>query len=110
MPITHAIEIAPTAFRSLESTKEKKTRREVVRAVDGLACNPQAQGKPLVAPFEGCRSLRAVRSRYRIVYSIEGDRKIVRVLFVGRRKPGRQDDVYSLARKLLRNFLSKEKD
>jgi mRNA-degrading endonuclease RelE of RelBE toxin-antitoxin system len=103
----YTIEIAPTGYRSLRVVKDKETRREIAKVIDGLARSP-VQGKPLLTPFEGLWSVRAFRSRYRILYSVDSDDKVVCVLFVGERKPGQEDDVYALARKLLRTLLGEE--
>jgi mRNA-degrading endonuclease RelE of RelBE toxin-antitoxin system len=107
VPSEYAIEIAPIGYESLQAVKDKKTRNELVKTIDALSRSPEAQGKALLAPFEGSRSVRAVRSRYRINYTVDHDRKRVSILLVGARKPGDEDDVYALARRLLRTLLGR---
>lgn len=104
------IEVSPSGHSSLRAIENKKHRREIVLAIDGLARRPEEQGKALLAPFEGIRSLRAVRSRYRILYRIDAGRRLVSVLLVGERKAGREEDVYAAALKLLRALRGKSKD
>lgn len=108
MPSRHAIELAPTAFRSLQEIKDKKVRRAIAEAVDALAGKPEAQGKPLVGPLEGLRSVRTVRSRFRVIYRVDPRRRRVSVLLIGPRKPGQEEDVYAVARRLLKTLLSGE--
>ena len=59
------------------------------------------QGKALGDPLEDHRSVRAARGRYRILYRVED---IVRVDFLGPRRPGHETDVYAVAEKLVRGL------
>ena len=68
--------------------------------MDQLAKSPEQQGKPLVGELAGFRSVCAVGQRYRIVYRVE--RREVVVVIVGRRKARDKNDIYELAKKLLR--------
>ena len=95
------VELAPTGYRSIEEICDKRVRREIARTIDGLDQNPERQGKALVQPLEGLRSVRTARDRYRVVYRLGTDSRVVSVLLVARRKAGRDDDVYVLARRLL---------
>ena len=99
------IEIAPTGYRSLEEISNKKVLRDIVQVIDRLEEDPEHQGKALVHPLEGLRSVRAARDRYRVLYRVDSDRRLVSVLLVALRKAGREDDVYALAQKLLKNLL-----
>lgn len=98
------IEVSPSGYSSLRGIQSKKTRQEIVRAIDGLARAPKEQGKALLEPFEGILSLRAVRSRYRILYRVDASRRVVSILLVGERRAGREEDVYAVAQKLLRTL------
>jgi mRNA-degrading endonuclease RelE of RelBE toxin-antitoxin system len=109
VPSRYKIEISPTGYRSLEALKNKKTLREVAKVIDGLARAPDQQGKSLVAPLEGVRSVRVGRERFRILFRVDAPRRVVSVLLVGERASGRDADVYALARKLLETFKSKGK-
>lgn len=109
MPARYKIEIAPTGYHSLGALKNKKNLREVAKVIDGLAQAPDQQGKALVAPLEGIRSVRVARDRFRILFRVDGARRIVSVLLVGERAPGQEADVYALARKLLQTFKRKGK-
>jgi len=70
--------------------------------VDQLAESPEQQGKPLVGELAGFRSVRAVGQRYRIVYRVERQEVVVVIVAVGRRKASDKNDIYELAKKLLR--------
>ena len=105
MGSTYAIEISPTAFRCLKAIRDRKTQSEVRGAIDGLARRPETQGKTLFKPLEGVRSIRAVRSRYRILYRVDSANKLVSILLIGERRPGREEDVYMVARRLVKLLL-----
>jgi mRNA interferase RelE/StbE len=96
-----AFEIAPSGYASLRAIQQKSQKREISRAIDGLTGRPDEQGKALLAPFEGIRSLRAAGGRYRILHRVNPRRRIVSILLVGERRAGRKDDIYAAARRLL---------
>ena len=70
--------------------------------IDGLAQEPEKQGKPLTGELTGYRSLRAVGQRYRVIYRIEQGKVLVLVMALGIRMEGSGKDIYALAQKLLR--------
>jgi mRNA-degrading endonuclease RelE of RelBE toxin-antitoxin system len=104
----HAIIIAPAGYACLKVIREKKLCHEIGRAIDGLARDPETQGKALVAPLEGLRSLRVARGRYRVIYKVDAGKKRVDVLLIRERKAGREEDIYALARRLLKTLLGQE--
>lgn len=101
MPRRYEIEIAPIGYRSLKTLKTKKLGREIAKVIDGLARSPEDQGKALLEPLEGVRSVRAARRRFRILYKVDTRARLVSVLLVGRRAAGEDADIYVLAQKLL---------
>ena len=96
------IEWAPTAARALAGIADRRVQRKIFERAEALAMEPESQGKALVGPLAGCRSVRAVGQRYRIVYRVERGRVIVIVLAVGLRRDGDRGDVYALAKKLVK--------
>jgi mRNA interferase RelE/StbE len=96
------VEWAPTAVRTLAGIADKRVQRKIFERAEALATEPDSQGKALVGPLAGCRSVRAVGQRYRIVYRVERGRVIVIVLAVGLCKDGDRGDVYALAKKLVK--------
>ncbi len=98
----YGIVIAPTASKMLERISDRRVREKISSRIDGLAESPEIQGKPLMGELAGYRSLRAVGQRYRIIYRVDRDRVLVLVAAVGIRKEGSPNDIYALARKLLR--------
>ncbi len=86
----------------LEAIQDRRIREKIRDRIDGLAEEPEKQGKPLTGELTGSRSLRAVGQRYRIIYRIEEGKVLVLVMAVGIRKEGSGKDIYALARKLLR--------
>ena len=96
------IEWAPTAVRALAGIADKRVQRKIYERAAALVTEPESQGKALVGPLVGYRSVRAVGHRYRIVYRVERGRVIVIILAVGLRKDGDRADIYALAKKLVR--------
>ena len=86
----------------LEAIQDRRIREKIRDRIDGLAEEPEKQGKPLTGELAGFRSLRAVGQRYRIIYRIEEGKVLVLVMAMGIRKEGSGKDIYALARKLLR--------
>jgi len=100
--LTYQIELTLQARRLLEDVSDRRIRQKIQKRIDGLAEEPEKQGKPLVEELEGYRSLRAVGQRYRIIYAVERKRVVVYVMAVGLRKPGSRSDIYQIAKRLLR--------
>lgn len=69
---------------------------------DGLAHDPEKQGKALPGAVQGFRSLRAAGQGYRIIYRAHQSHVPVVVVAVGLRREGGREDVYRLAQRLLR--------
>ena len=86
----------------LEAIQDRRVRDKIRDRIDGLAEEPEEQGKPLTGELTGYRSLRAVGQRYRIIYRIEEGKVLVLVMALGVRKEGSGKDIYVLAQKLLR--------
>lgn len=107
MPRRYKIEIAPTGYRSLAGIKNKKTIGEIAKVIDGLAQAPGEQGKALLGPLEGVKSVRAARERFRVLYREDARKRVVSVLLIGERAPGQDADVYALAQKLLKTLSRK---
>ena len=108
MARSYRIEISPSGYSSLKAISQKKILREIARVIDGLGKAPGSQGKELLGPFQGVRSIRACRSKYRILYKFDESERIVSILVVGARKPGKEEDVYEVAKRLLKTLLGKE--
>ena len=96
------IVLTASAQAALEAVRDRRIREKISDKIDGLAEEPDQQGKPLMGELSGYRSLRAVGQRHRIIYRIENDRVLVVIVALGLRKEGSRRDVYALARKLLR--------
>ncbi|OGW62739.1 MAG: plasmid stabilization protein [Nitrospirae bacterium RBG_16_64_22] len=96
------VELTRTAARMLGAIRDRRIREKIAERIDGLAKDPDKQGKPLMGELTGYRSLRAAGQRYRIIYRIEKDKVVILIAAVGIRKEGSQVDIYALAKKLLR--------
>ena len=94
--------MTPHARVMLEAIQDRRVRDKIRDRIDGLAEEPEKQGKPLTGELTGYRSLRAVGQRYRIIYRIEEGKVLVLVMDLGIRKEGSGKDIYMLAQKLLR--------
>jgi mRNA interferase RelE/StbE len=89
----------------LEAIEDRRIREKIRDRIDGLAKDPEKQGKALIEELAGYRSLCAAGQRYRIIYKVEEEKIVVLVVAVGIRKGGSKRDIYSLAKKLLRLHL-----
>jgi mRNA interferase RelE/StbE len=94
--------LTPHARVMLEAIQDRRVRDKIRDRIDGLAEEPEKQGKPLTGELTGYRSLRAVGQRYRVIYRIEEGKVLVLVMALGIRKEGSGKDIYVLAQKLLR--------
>ena len=85
----------------LSSISDRRVQEKIRDRIDGLAHDPERQGKPLAGELKGYRSLRAVGQRYRIIYSVDKKKVFVIIVAMGPRKEGDKKDIYVLAKKLL---------
>ena len=103
--MTYRIVLTPTALKLLEAISDRRVREQIRNRIDGLAHDPEQQGKPLGGELTGFRSLRVVGQRYRVLYRVERTRILVIVVAVGLRKEGDRHDIYRLAQKLIQSRL-----
>ena len=102
-PTVYTIKWTETALKLVAAIPDQRIKRLITQRIDQLAEAPEQQGKPLVGELAGFRSVRAVGQRYPIVYRVA--RKEVVIVAVGRRKHADSNDIYELARKLLKQRL-----
>lgn len=100
--LTYRIFITPTALDMLQGVADARIRSLVAKRIDGLAFEPEQQGKPLIGELAGLRSLRAAGQRFRIIYRVDRSRVTVTAVAVGLRRQGDRGDVYNLARRLVK--------
>jgi mRNA interferase RelE/StbE len=75
--------IKPSAAKELEGVGTKKDRRRIVARIQELTDNPRPPG---FQKLSGADKYRIRCGNYRIVYSINDDELIVRVVKIGHRK------------------------
>jgi len=95
------VRLTETALEMLEEIADRRVRKTLWNKLQGLREEPEKQGKPLANELRGCRSLRALGQRYRIVFQVIRDQRQVIVLGVGFRKQGDRRDIYALLQRLL---------
>jgi mRNA interferase RelE/StbE len=98
----YRIIIQPTAFKLLKEIADRRIRQKISDRIDKLQESPEIQGKPLLGELNGYYSVRAVGQRYRIIYAINQTQVMVLVVALGIRKDGSKQDIYTLAKKLMR--------
>ena len=103
--VIYRIVIEPSALRMLQEISDRRIRMKIRDRIDGLARDPEKQGKPLMEELASLRSLRAVGQRYRIIYKVDHGTVVVCVVAIGLRNEGSRKDIYELARKLIRQRL-----
>lgn len=96
------IMFTPEAKAMLDDIKDRRVREKIKERIEKLAQDPLKQGKALSAELTDCYSVRAVGQRYRIIYSLDGEKILILIVAVGIRREGSKTDIYALAKKLLR--------
>ena len=101
----YAVVWTATAADLLGEIADRRVRQLIFDTSRRLEEEPAKQGAPLTRDLAGFRDLRAVGQRYRVLYRVEEVRQVVQVVAVGLRREGARDDIYELARRLLRTGL-----
>lgn len=86
----------------LKAVQDRRIQEKLRDSIDRLIEEPEKQGKALTGELIRYRSLRAVGQRYRILYHVHAGTSTVEILAVGIRKEGSKQDIYTLAKRLLR--------
>jgi len=102
MPGPYRVRLTPTARNMLATTTDRRTLEKIRERIDGLALDPDLQGKPLLGELKGFRSVRAAGQRFRIIYRVRQAQVEVLVVAVGPRREGSREDIYELAQRLMR--------
>jgi mRNA interferase RelE/StbE len=89
----------------LQGITNRDIRDSIRKRIRGLVTDPEKQGKALGNPLRGIRSIRVYHERYRVLYRVDQGQVIVTVVAVGIRLEGDRQDIYALAKKLLRSSL-----
>ena len=100
-PRRYQIEWTRKAIEMLKRVSPRPIQKEVFERASGLKKDPK-RGVALQRDLAGYYSLPAGQDRYRIVYTIDADEEIVVIHAVGRRAPGKESDVYEVARRILK--------
>jgi mRNA interferase RelE/StbE len=91
-----------TAATLLGKITDRRVRQLIFDTTKRLELEPAKQGAPLTRDLAGFRDLRAAGQRYRVLYRVDESQRVVHVVAVGLRREGSRDDIYELARRLLR--------
>jgi len=91
----------------LKAISDRRVRQKIFERALKLSVEPNKQGKPLLGPLAGYRSIRAVGQRYRVVYRADQQRVVVAIVALGLRKEQDSADIYRLAKNLIRLGLAK---
>jgi mRNA interferase RelE/StbE len=98
----YAVVWTVTAGNLLGEIRDRRVRQLIFDTTKRLEDEPAKQGAPLTRELAGFRDLRAVGQRYRVLYRVEEARHVVQIVAVGLRREGARDDIYELAKRLLR--------
>ncbi len=102
MPGPYRVRLALTARNMLATITDRRTLETIRERIDGLALDPELQGKSLLGELKGFRSVRAAGQRFRIIYRVRRTQVEVLVVAVGPRREGSREDIYRLAQRLMR--------
>lgn len=100
--MTWQIMFTPEAQAMMDAIKDRRVKEKIRERIDKLAQEPLKQGKPLGAELTDLYSVRAAGQRYRIIYSLDGEKILILIVGVGIRREGSKSDIYALAKKLMR--------
>ena len=99
---TWVVKLTFKAQEMLADISDRRIRQQIAGRIDGLAYDPEKQGKPLLGELSGYRSLKAAGQRFRIIYTLRHREVVVLVVGVGIRRERDRQDIYELARKLIK--------
>ena len=102
MTAQRTIQLTQIAVDALVGITDQRIRQSIANRISTLTQDPEQQGKALLGPLQGYRSLRAVGQRYRIIYKVDHGQVIVYVVLLGIRREGDKNDIYALAQKLVK--------
>jgi mRNA interferase RelE/StbE len=100
--MVYEIEWTETALRLLKQISDRRIQSKLVERTEKLVQSPEKQGRALEGELWRLRSLRAIGQRYRIIFKIDSHKQKVFIIAVGIRKEKHKNDVYELAKKLIR--------
>lgn len=86
MPAGYEVRIKPSAVKELERISRKEDLRRVVRRIESFAADPRPAG---CTKLTGREEYRVRQGMFRIVYAVDDEEQVVRVVKVGHRR-----DVY----------------
>ncbi len=98
------VELTPTAhdmLRDIGKRYGKKTYEVLRDLILDLEFDPAVKGQALRHPLHGLYSLHY--SRFRVIYSIDGNNAVVLVVGAGYHRSGARDDVYQLLKRMVQN-------
>lgn len=98
----YQVRITARASSLVRAISDRRIQEKLLERMTALSHEPELQGKPLGDDLKGYRSVRALGQRYRIIYRVERMTVTVAVVAAGIRKEGDRDDIYALARRLLK--------
>jgi len=104
--MTYIIRLSDRAEANLQAIANPEVQNQIIARIDFLARNALA-GKPLGKSLKGYRSLRAARSRYRIIYQVKRAEIVIIIVLIGLRKGRDFDDVYRTLERLKREGMLK---
>jgi len=75
--LKYTIEITPQCNEMLLEISDNKVRQILFNDISSLENNPESKGKVLNKDLEGLYSIRSYSQKYRIIYSVEGEKVLV---------------------------------
>lgn len=95
------VELNDDAQTDFQAITDKRTQRAVSNGLLRLETEPAKRGKALSQDLQGYHSIRLAGQRYRAIYTIAVQDKVVTVVVIAIRKEGDKGDVYRVARRRL---------
>jgi mRNA interferase RelE/StbE len=103
--MSYTVRFSLTGAQMVRDIRDLRIQDVITKRAKRLENEPNKQGSPLLFEFDGYRNVRVEKERDRIIYRVDDDETIVIVAAVGIRIDGDRDDIYEVARRLLRQGL-----
>jgi mRNA interferase RelE/StbE len=106
--VIYRIVLTKEAEEMFLSISDKQIQQQIKKRISLLQADPH-KGKPLTGDLADYRSIRAASGRYRILYNVKDKKVTVYVVAIGIRQEGSVNDIYAVAKKMLKIYLQKKR-
>jgi len=100
----YSIIVSTIAQLEVDKIENQSTINSIFQSIRTLANNPARKGKRLRKKLRGYYRIKAVEGRFRVIYGVYREQKIVMIVFLGKRRVGSKSDVYEAGVKAVKAY------